>query len=293
MAGALVERGADATPLVGPLVAFLHRVTGPAAEFYEACAAQVPADAEDEDEAFQQAVGRLGPVMPKAAEAWHALELLNAPVIAILAASPGGRTQCRPLVLQLQELREHNNGASWLVPMLEVLDREPILVIEPDTALGLIGRMSGVSSNFQLHVLLMDIFPTPRSQSAPRVSRHVADIVHGRAGKQEDDAPLTGAWNMHAWTALQGTGVLPHDHQESSIKHWIWNEGLPADIPTFDGYRVVALGPPSYARQFLAQRDFLGLRADIEIERLLSADDVKAWIARFSTATPDGSAGAC
>jgi len=49
---------------------------------------------------------------------------------------------------------------------------------------------------------------------------------------------------------------------------------VPADIPLFDGYRVVVLGPASCARSFIPQGDFGGLRADIEVERVLSSNEV-------------------
>jgi len=181
----------------------------------------------------------------------------------------------------MNHLHAHNAGASWLSPMLMVLDREPILVIEPSAGLGLVGRMSGVSSNVQLHMLLMDIFPQADARNSRRISQKVADIMRGNVAEQQIDPPVTGHWNLHAWTALRGTGRLSRDHNESSISHWIWNEGLPADIPLFDRYRVVVLGPPSYARSFAAQREFLGLRADIEVERLLPPDEVDAWVRRF------------
>jgi hypothetical protein len=281
-AGSLVQRGADPTPLVAPVVEFLERVTPLAADFHEACIAQLPADVDDEDETFRQAADRQRSEMPQAAAAWGALEALYAPVIVVLAASPAARAQSRSIAPKMDHLREQNDGASWLAPMLMVLDREPILAIEPDTGLGFVGIISGISSNFQLHALLMDIFPQSDARSDRRISQKTADIVRGRIEDQQDDAPLVGHWNLHAWTALRGTAALPRDHEESSTSHWIWNEGVPADIPMFDGYRVVALGPASYARSFFAQREFLGLHADIEVERLLSADEVNAWIRRFS-----------
>jgi len=83
-AGALVERGADATPLVAPVTEFLQRVTPLAADFHDACTAQAPADVDDEDAAFRQMADRLRSNMPSAAEAWHALEELYCPVIAVL-----------------------------------------------------------------------------------------------------------------------------------------------------------------------------------------------------------------
>jgi hypothetical protein len=286
IAGGLVERGADPAPLVAPVVEFLQRLTPLAIEFHRACVAEV-ADGADDDAAFAQAGDRFRAQMPKPAEAWGMLEALYVPVIAVLAASPAARAQGHPLAQQMAELEAYNAGASWLCPMLMVLDREPILVIEPETRLGLVGRMSGVSSNFQLHVLLMDVFPQSDPRGSRRISQKAADVTRGTVAEQQDDPAMTGCWNLHAWTALQGSGRLTNDHSPSAVDHWIWNEGVPAHIPTFDGYRVIVLGPPSYARSFSAGRDFSTLRADIEVERLLAPDEVDGWVARFSRAGPE------
>jgi hypothetical protein len=40
--------------------------------------------------------------------------------------------------------------------------------------------------------------------------------------------------------------------------------------------------PPFHACEFASQREFLGLRADIEVERVLPAEEVNAWVERFS-----------
>jgi len=291
IAGGLVERGADPAPLVAPAVEFLQRLTPLAIEFHQACVAEVPDDADDEDAAFAQAADRFRAQMPKPAEAWGMLEALYVPVIAVLAASPAARAQGHPLAQQMAELEAYNAGASWLCPMLMVLDREPVLVIEPDTRLGLVGRMSGVSSNFQLHVLLMDIFPQSDPRGGRRISQKAADVTRGNVAEQQDDAGIVGCWNLHAWTALQGTGRLTNDHSPSATDHWIWNEGVPAHIPVFDGYRVVVLGPPSYERNFNAGRTFLNLRADIDVERPLTSDEVDGWVTRFSQAGPEAARG--
>jgi hypothetical protein len=66
---------------------------------------------------------------------------------------------------------------------------------------------------------------------------------------------------------------------------------VPADIPLFDGHRVVVLGSPSYARSFSAGRDFFNLQADVEVERLLTALEVNTWVARFSQAPPEAMRG--
>jgi hypothetical protein len=73
VAGALVERGADASPLVASVVEFLRRTVPQAAEFHDACAARIPADADHAHAMFGEVADRLRQDMPDAAEAWGAL----------------------------------------------------------------------------------------------------------------------------------------------------------------------------------------------------------------------------
>jgi hypothetical protein len=293
-AGAVVERGADAAPLVAPAIDFLRRATPLALTFHRTCAPQVASDADDPHEAFRRVAAQERATSPPAAAAWDALDDLYPPLIAILAASPAARAQGRALAADMAEMRQDHAGASWLWPMLMVLDKEPLLVIEPETGLGVVGTMSDISSNFELHVLLMDVFPQAGTvgslralatlvglRKRRRVSQRARDIVRGVVADQGGE-PVIGQWNLHAWTALQATGRLSQGHEEQATAHWIWNEGVPADIPEFEGHRVVLLGPPSYERNFDAQRRFAGLRPDIEVQRMLSADEVEAWVKRLS-----------
>jgi hypothetical protein len=61
-------------------------------------------------------------------------------------------------------------------------------------------------------------------------------------------------------------------------------EGSPADIPVFEGYRVVLLGPPSYERTWQSQRMFANLPANLEITGRLSPEQVHAWLQRMAQA---------
>ena len=95
-----MEHGADPTPLVAPVVEFLQRVAPLAADFHDACIAQIPADADDRDAEFRQAAVRLRSEMPKAAEAWVRLKHCHVAVVAVLAASPAARAQSRSIALK-------------------------------------------------------------------------------------------------------------------------------------------------------------------------------------------------
>jgi hypothetical protein len=238
-------------------------------------------DDEDLDDLFQQVRERLGAEMPKEDEAWEALERLWHPAIAVYSVSPESREAARPLRKAATELAEFHEAGHWLRLMLGVLDDEPILVIEPSTSRGMLGRISGVVDNFQLNVLIMDTFPAGPGDVAPqRVDALVADVARGTGPQQTEDT-VTGEWNLYNWQAIQSNYELPDPNDYSASQHWIWNEGSPEDIAVFEGRRVVLLGPASYARSWQAQRMFSDLPAAFEVERTLDEDEVRQWLERM------------
>jgi len=165
-------------------------------------------------------------------------------------------------------------------PNSHLLDHSPFHRDIPD--------MSGIAENFQLNVLLMDLFPSSGWFAKRRVSAEAASIARG-AGPQTSEEILTGAWNLYTWRAIAADGTLPAKPGFDLSANWIWNEGTPADIPTFESKRVILLGPPSYTRTWKSQRDFANLRADLKIERKLSANEVRDWLGRMAAANgPQG-----
>jgi hypothetical protein len=142
--------------------------------------------------------------------------------------------------------------------------------------------MSGVVDNFQLHMILMDIFPHAGLLKRKRITKEVADLAKG-IGPQNLEATVTGAWNLYDWRAVQAKLQLPEESQFDGVAYWIWNEGTPADIPTLNGRRVILLGPPTYKRQWGAVRTFERLPAEIVIERALNRNEVKEWLEQMKS----------
>jgi hypothetical protein len=167
--------------------------------------------------------------------------------------------------------------------MLGVLEDEPVVVIEPETKLAILGGISGVVDNFQLNVLLMDGFPKSGLFARRRVPQRVAAIARGEGPQQSSDT-VTGVWNLYTWEAIESGGTLPDPGDTGSSKFWIWNEGTPADIPVFDGRRAILLGPASYPRSWQSQRMFSKLQAKLEIERKLTEDETDDWLRRMVAA---------
>lgn len=296
--GAMVERGHDPQPMAAPLRKRLQAVLEAAAKLADACRARMPeraADADEDDddaeegedeqfnEAFETARRQLAPTMPAEEAAWNALNTFWRPGIAVYSKSDLARLAARELRPLAQRSAEFHPGAHWLQLIWSVLDDEPLVVIEPETRVGIIARSSGVVDNFQLHVLLMESFPASGVFSGSRVPRNVAEQARG-LGPQELEDVVTGYWNLYSWRALLPSKQLPRADDFASSKDWIWNEGQPADIPQLDGRRVVLLGPPSLERTWRAMRMFDQLAAELKIERQLSSGEVDEWLTKMVTA---------
>jgi hypothetical protein len=281
--GALVEDGFDAETIAQPLVERLWQLLPACVSFAEACRALVPAElpeGADPDALFEEARGRVGPTSPVEANAWEGLERFWPPAVALLSVSRRRRAEARGLLGYAEAIAETHRGGFWLQQLLWVLDDDPLVVIEPASGLGMAGKMSGIADNFQLHALLMDLFPRTGLFRPRRISPLGARVARG-TGPQQINETLTGAWNLHSWRALRPDLRLPHRSQMSG--HWIWNEGKPADIPVFEGHRIVLLGPPSYPRVWECQRLFASLKADLELAPL-SRSETRDWLQRLAAA---------
>ncbi|MBS1827823.1 MAG: hypothetical protein JST93_21110 [Acidobacteria bacterium] len=196
----------------------------------------------------------------------------------MFTASPALRA-AHPEIRTLSEhLTQTNELAYWLETAFSVLDNEPILVLHPTEHTGITARISGVDVNFALNMLLMRDFP---GASQPRLSPKAASVLDP-AGPQQSCETVTGCWNLYNYTALDAKGHLPTGQADSD--HWIWNEGKPSDIATFEGRRVILLGPPAYPRIWPAQRTFAAMIPKLEIESVLKPKEVDKWITRLTRA---------
>jgi hypothetical protein len=284
--GALVENGCDPSVLSKPLSRRLESVLESSARLAAASIARMPeSEGEDEDpgKAFEATRQQVAGAMPLENAAWEALNTFWRPAIAVFSVSPSVRVEARGLRDLATKIADHHEGGHWLRLMLSVLDNDPVLAIEPQTRRGILARMSGVVDNFQLNVLLMDIFPRSRIWARRRVPRQVADVARG-LGPQQTSETVTGVWNLYTWRAIEPGLALPDPNNYGAGGCWVWNEGSPEDIPVFEGHRVILLGPASYSRSWGCQRMFDKLPATLEIERQLGKGEVTEWLQRMATA---------
>lgn len=288
MVGYLCERGADPGPAADPFVDRFKKTVVSAYELFGAIAVRVSMPATDgshprtasgerdiyaEEDAARVA---LASEMPEQAASWDLLTSLLGASTAIFGTSQAARHGAQSTLGLLQAMRQSHEAAGWLCEILRVLDEERYVAIEPATGRGIRGRFSGLADNFQLNVLIMNAFPKAEGEQ-DRVSQSAVDVSLGR-GPQGTEETITGAWNLYEWPALGRDGALPPPHGQVGTTHWIWNEGVPADIPAFGGERVIVLGPPSYGRTWRSQRAFAFLQGSLTVDQTLSADDVRELI---------------
>src|SRR5262249_22616558 len=87
-------------------------------------------------------------------------------------------------------------------------------------------------------------------------------------------------FNLVNWRGLQNDGLLPAGMDDS--EHWIWGEGIPADIELFQGIRVVLLGSPPYIRTLTPERRFEGMHAELEVTEKLPLEGVRDRLERIA-----------
>jgi hypothetical protein len=296
--GAIVETGGD-PHISGPaILALLPDTLTGVERFHELCAEKGRAegdlpDAEDEDQPDADALARkhleaIHAGNPEAAWAYMGERDVSLAVISHLARSKTLRaaTRANPdLLRQSLDLdRVHRGGHSFLTKMLLVLDDEPLLVLDADQNKGYRATFSAIPDNFQLHTVLMGrLFGDPAEGWIEAVGFDMAAVRRAMSHICDASAPtLTGAFNLWNWTGLQRDGTLPEARKASD--HWIWNEGVPADIVPFEGLRVVILGPPPYDRSWRGGLIFDGMIPQFVVTEKLSENDVKAWFRKLGAA---------
>ncbi len=168
--------------------------------------------------------------------------------------------------------------------MLLVLDDEPLLILDTDQNKGYRAAFSAIPVNFQLHTVLMgQLFGDPREGWIEAVGFDLTAVRHALSHVCDHTAPtLTGAFNLWNWTGLQADGTLPE--LDTASEHWIWNEGVPADIVPFEGLRIVILGQPPYARSWRGGLIFDGMLPEFVVHEKLPESTVKEWFRRLGAA---------
>ncbi|MBA9001344.1 MULTISPECIES: hypothetical protein [Thermomonospora] len=269
MAGAWVERGASPEPAGLAVVEAATRVAAAAHAFATAWKEATGGDPPDPEESgpSQEIVDTVGPRIdgdPVAAMmAWFATPQFGMSAHTMLATSPlvrGAVSDRERRASAFSLLEQHCPAMGWVAGLLRVLDGERLLVLDRASRRGWTVTISGIGDNFQLHTLLGGALVgrpggLPGDPADPRwISCFTSDDV------EPGTPPVVGWWNL-----VDAHGA------------WIWNEGVPADIPALNGTRVVVLDPPAYRRSWSPGRRHPLMTATLTVEGQHTAEDLASW----------------
>ncbi len=303
LAGSLVETGGDPQIALDALMGRLPQFLDAGNAFLAACLADAPRGV-DAAEQVKQRGAELAARMPGEAGAYQASPSFCLGVIAMLSRSPEARKRWCGDATPIEKARQLGRGvgaASFLRKMLQVLDDETLLVLEPELQRGWKVTIRGVADNFQLHTLLAGALVGPvyegwipgvvgvmRDGEAepPNPGRPLDRRAVGLARNlpcTPDDLTVYSHVQLWNWEALQADGSLP-DNPSATSAHIIRNEDVPADIARFEGNRLVLVGACPYARSWPSGRMFHGMHGDLAIEENLDRETVSTWLHRLATA---------
>ncbi|WP_157431835.1 hypothetical protein [Actinomadura hibisca] len=267
IAGAWAEQGATTFGVEEPVLARTLEVARSGVGFADAWRAATGGPPPDPaGQPSQQVVDTVGPHLADpvgAMMAWFAMEKFALSANTMLSKSP----QLRASVAQREDkarlvgrLAEHCDKMDWVARLLRVLDDERLLVLDRKTGQGWTVTIGGIGDNFQLHVLLAGaLLGRPGGLPGEPVP---AEVV---AWFTDTDVPDSGPIVNSAWNLVDAHG------------QWIYNEGVPADVPAVNGTRVVVLDPPSYRRSFPAGRKHPMMTGRLVLEGVHHPEDLAAW----------------
>jgi hypothetical protein len=277
--GALVEAGAPPEAAWPALSRELESALEGATRFAMACAqaAKTP----HVETALEKAGAKIAKKAPADAGAWEALPSRCLAAVACLTRSAEVRAAARKQALleTAYPLEDAVAEVGYLTQALRVLDDMEIIVLHPELERGFRVRVSEIGSNGELFVLLADaVIGDPKKGFLPgdKFDRRAIEALTGDAEAPKGSA-LVAPFNYVAWTGLRAGGALP---EASEIEeHWIWFEGVPADIPEYDGTRVVLLQDAPFPRMLPMERSFEALAPNVEIVEKIAGPATKKLLA--------------
>ncbi len=259
LAGALVEIGAAPT-------AFPSSLFDRLGVFLDGVPAETRGDREDDEESDANDLP----------EAYYLCERAAA---AVLSRSVEARRVLPQKASLLSKIRRYQDRYGFLGKLLSVLDDEPLVIVHPSTQRGWRARMGGIADNFQLHALLRAELAGGGSERIAGERPAPAAIAAASDGSVDNAPGMQSDWQLASWRAIAHDGSIAG---QDDTKHWIWNEGFPAEIEAFEGTRLIAIGPSTMQRSWNAGRIFYGMPGWLRVERGLTPGEAEALLSRIS-----------
>jgi hypothetical protein len=222
-------------------------------------------------EAWETVSPALGDGAGVAMESWWALPQFAMAASTMLARGQAVRASVADRDLKIsvvEQAARHCGQLEYVRDLLKVLDGERLLVLDRATGRGWTVVIGGIGDNFQLHTLLAHALIRPGG-----IPGQAPDPRWVASSTDQDVEPGTpavaGAWNL----------VDAHGS-------WIWNEGVPADIPAVGGTRIVVLDPPAYERTWSPGRRFPLMPGSLTVEGAHEPGELRDWWQHVKPAVP-------
>ncbi|HEY7223566.1 MAG TPA: hypothetical protein VH561_08165 [Micromonosporaceae bacterium] len=168
------------------------------------------------------------------------------------------------LLTAVESIRDEMPDADWLHGLLLVLDDAPLVVLHRPTGRGYRLTIAGIGENAQLQTLL----------AAALIGDADAGLLPGTPPTAEMTAAADGTGNPEP-----PGGVLA---QFTLADPYGWDRTLahPAEIPLFEGERVIILDPLAQRLTWPSGRVYPLMRPTLRIDSQLSPDDAAARLAK-------------
>ncbi|PDP89672.1 hypothetical protein CQJ94_00460 [Glycomyces fuscus] len=280
VAGALVEMGTDPGPTGVEVLRRLRTMGKGAIVFARAWERTGGGTPPDPDTVTADAEARvaadLGPDAPSATMCWwtirrHGLAaktmLSEAEVRAHIRRDPALHAELMAIANQLSDLLTEFDQVRALLRMAEATSA---LVMDRASQRAFRVLFDGIGDNAQLHTLLADALIGPHRQGLPGDPPDPRWVAAFR-----DSAPDPAAQTVRGWWNL-----VAHDGT------WVWNEGVPAEIPTLHGEHLLVLDEQPYPRSWNAARRHPQVRGWLEVEAELSPEETALWWKRVAPTEP-------
>lgn len=277
--GRLLILGADPYLAIEPLLDCLAEALVPARRFAQPALGEESAH----DPGDHAILNR----QPEDEEALLAVQSMCRAVCAALSRSPQLRRIARAhetLVarLAIPEFTAILPAVELTARALNVLDGEEVLVLHPELQRGYRVGITGITHVWQLHTLLAAALIGDESAgSLPGTPPDPRAVAAARDGLVNEAVPTSVSWTLWSWESLQPDGALPQRLLGS-----IRESQPPASIPTFEGTRILLLGPPAVPLSGDARRALPLMQADLRVLETVPQDVAADWLRRLAEASP-------
>jgi hypothetical protein len=272
--GTLVEWGGDPALVAPHLLATLSRHFDLALKHRE----HAKHNPKDEESLFADD--------PDGLQATKGLTYLLLPTMAVLCRGMAFRQQARAvpeIVAGAQALRDINREADFVAQVLGYTDGVELLVLAPEEQKGFRIAIEAINNNFHLFTLLQATLIEAGHLEGEPTDPETLGIATGETPQQfvrMDHA----RWHYYNWQGLRLDGTLA----ATDFRTWLPGDGSPAEIPAFEGERVVVIGPKLLGARSWNSNEFANihdaLRSAVRVTEVLTPEQVLLAMSRIQQA---------